>query len=153
MTLPLDIVKYVRKKVIRCVALFAILACATIAVSVLTWNYFTTRTPLAFHISLIVLINVIPFFVAKFPVALIDKSWSGEVVAVDIKTKSDAFSAGGKTYSFTNHQIMLNIKKDDGKTVTIKAKEVGEPNTEITKLLGYTVPNQGDIKQFINYYL
>lgn len=152
MILPADIVKYVKKRVVRCVALFVFLVCATVAISILTWNYFAVRTPLAFHILLIVLINAVPFFVSKFPWALIDRSWNGEIVAVDIKTKSDAFSAGGQTHSFTNHQIMLDIKKKNGKTVKIKVREVGEPNNVITKLSGYTVPNQGDIKQFMDYY-
>ena len=152
MVLPMDIVKYVKRKVVRCVVLFVLLVCVTAAISILTWNYFATRTPLALHICLISLINIVPFWVSKFPISLIDKSWSGEVVAVNIKTKSDAFSAGGQTYSYINHQIMLDVKKENGKTVTIKIKEVGEHNTVITQLLGYTVPNQGNIKQFINYY-
>lgn len=152
MVLPMDIVKYVKRKVVRCIALFVLLACVTATISILTWNYFATRTPLALHICLICLINIVPFWVSKFPISLIDKSWSGEVVAVNIKTKSDAFSAGGQTHSYINHQIMLDVKKENGKTVTIKIKEVGEPNTVITKLLGDTVPNQGNIKQFINYY-
>lgn len=152
MTLPLDLDKYVKKKIIRCIALFVLLACITVAISVLTWNYFAAKTPLAFHICVICLINIIPFWVAKFPIALIDKTWSGEVVAVNIETKSDAFSAGGKTYSYTNHQIMLEVKKENGKIVKIMIKEVGEPNVFITKASGYTVPNQGDIKRFVNYY-
>ena len=152
MTLLEDIVKYVKKKIIRCIALFIILECATILITVLTWNYFAEKTPLLFHITLIVLINMVPFFISKFPKNLIDKSWSGEIIAVNIETKSDAFSAGGKTHSYTKHQIMLDVKKENGKIEKIKIKEVGEHNTVITKQLGYAVPNQGDIKAFTNYY-
>lgn len=152
MTLSADVVKYVKKKVIRCIVLFVLLSCITVAISILTWDYFSAKTPLAFHICVICLINIVPFAVAKFPKVLIDKTWSGEVVGVNIKTKSDAFSAGGKTYSYTNHQIVLDVKKENGKTVKINIKDVGEPNTVITKALGYAVPNQGDIKKFENYY-
>ena len=152
MTLPEDVVRYVKKRVIRCIVLFVLLACIAVAISALMWNYFAEKTPLLFHITLIVLINMVPFFVSKFPKNLIDKSWSGEIIAVNIETKSDAFSAGGKTHSYTKHQIMLDVKKENGKTVKIKIKEVGEPNTVITKTLGYAVPNQGDIKRFVNYY-
>ena len=123
MTLPADVVRYVKKRVIRCIVLFVLLACIAVAISALMWNYFAEKTPLLFHITLIVLINMVPFFVSKFPKNLIDKSWSGEIIAVNIETKSDAFSAGGKTHSYTKHQIMLDVKKENGKTVKIKIKE------------------------------
>ena len=152
MTLPVDIVKYVKRKIIRCIVLFAILLSLTVAVSIFTWDYFAARTPLTFHIIVICVINIVPFAVAKFPWTLMDKSWSGEVLDVNIKTKSDAFSAGGKIHSYTNHQIILDVKKENGKIVKIKIKEVGEPNTVITELLGYTVPNQGNITSFVDYY-
>lgn len=152
MTLPADIVKYIKKKIIRCVVVFLLLQCVTIAISALTWNYFASRVPLAFHIGIIILINAVPFFVAKFPKNLIDSAWSGEIVAVNIKTKSKPFSAGGKVFPYTSHQIILDVKRDNGKVISIMVREIGEPNNVITQLLGYTVPNQGDIKAFIEYY-
>ena len=71
MTLPEDIVKYVKKKVIRCISLFVICLCATIAISILTWNYFSARTPLAFHIGVVFWINIIPFFFLLIPSIII----------------------------------------------------------------------------------
>ena len=152
MTLPADIVKHIKKKIIYCIVVFVLLECVTISISALSWNYFASRVSLDFHIGLIILINAVPFFVAKFPKKLIDRTWSGEIVAVNIKTNSKPFSAGGKVFPYTSHQIILDIKRDNGKVISIMVREIGEPNNVITQLLGYTVPNQGDIKAFIDYY-
>lgn len=138
-----------REKVISCILYFAALEVLAVVLNVFClMPYVTDRRA---YILLITAFHAAPFLVAKFPFKIIDKNWCGEVISVDIKTKNDAFFAGGKTHSYTNHQIMLNVKKENGKVITIKAKEVGEPNPETIGLLGYTVPNQGDIKSFINY--
>ena len=69
--LPKDIVKYVKKKIIGYVALFVLLECAAIVINVLTWEYFAARTPLPFHIGVIVWICIVPFIILKFPFKLI----------------------------------------------------------------------------------
>ena len=138
MTLPEDIVKYVKKKVIRCISLFVICLCATIAISILTWNYFSTRTPLAFHIGVVFWINIIPFFIAKFPWTLIDKSWSGEVVDVSIEEKVGAYTIGKYMGAYPKNIIYLNVKLDNGKNKRIAMQEFG-----IRRHVGFEVPNEG----------
>ena len=151
-SIPKDIRNYVRKKVIFNVLFFVCLEALAVVINVSLFEELRVRLNVGIHILLIIALQIIPFFISKFPFSVIDKSWRGEVVAVNINTKTDAFFAGGKSYSYTNHQIMLDVKKENNKVVKIKAKEVGEPNPETTWLLGYTVPNQGHITAFINYY-
>lgn len=147
MTLPEDIVKYVKKKIIRCIVLFVLLACITIAISVLTWDYFATRTPLAFHIGVLFWINVIPFFVAKFPWTLIDKSWSGEVVDVSIEEKVGAYTIGKYMGAYPKNIIYLNVKLDNGKNKRIAMQEFG-----IRRHVGFEVPNEGDVTKHLEDY-
>ena len=147
MTLPEDIVKYVKKKVIRCISLFVICLCATIAISILTWNYFSTRTPLAFHIGVVFWINIIPFFIAKFPWTLIDKSWSGEVVDVSIEEKVGAYTVANYMGAYPKNIIYLNVKLDNGKNKCISIREYGRG-----RHIGFEVPNEGDVTKHLDDY-
>lgn len=151
-SIPSDIKNYVKKKVISCVLFFIFLELVAVGLNVSMFDSLSSILDTWVHILFIVVLQIVPFVISKFPLNIIDKSWRGEVISVDIKTKTDAFFAGGKTHSFTNHQIILKVKKENDQIVTITAKQVGEPNPETTWMLGYTVPNQGDIKAFINYY-
>ena len=147
MTLPEDIVKYVKKKVIRCISLFVICLCATIAISILTWNYFSARTPLAFHIGVVFWINIIPFFIAKFPWTLIDKSWSGEVVDVSIEEKVGAYTVANYMGAYPKNIIYLNVKLDNGKNKCISIREYGRG-----RHIGFEVPNEGDVTKHLDDY-
>ena len=151
-SLPKDIQRYVRKKIISNVLYFVFLEALAAALNCFTFNSLSSKLEAGLHALMMIALQIVPFVISRFPFNVIDKTWCGEVVAVNIETKNDAFFAGGKTHSYTNHQIMLDVKKENAKIVTITAKEVGEPNPETRGLLGYTVPNQGDIKAFINDY-
>lgn len=150
MTLPADLVKYVKKKVILCIALFVLLMCITVAISILTWDYFAARTPLAFHIGVIFWINVIPFFIAKFPWTLIDKTWCGEVVEVSVEEERGAYNPGGvkdKVSSYVKHVIYLNVKLESGKYKRIAVQEFGK-----RRHVGFEVPNEGDVTKHVDDY-
>ena len=155
MTLPEDVVKYVKKKVIRCISLFVICLCATIAISILTWNYFSTRTPLAFHIGVVFWINIIPFFIAKFPWTLIDKSWSGEVVDVSIEEKVGAYTVANYMGAYTKNIIYLNVKLDNGKNKSISIREYGSRINDIgarSNQVSLAIPNAGDVTKHVDDY-
>ena len=156
MTLPADIAKYVKKKIIRCIALFVLLACITIATSILTWDYFATRTPLAFHIGMIFWINVIPFFVAKFPWTLIDKSWSGEVVDVTIEEEKGTVKiAVGRYWLYIKHVIYLDVKLENGKHKRIAIQEFGSRINDIGaryNQVSFAIPNAGDVTKHVDDY-
>ena len=147
MNLPNDLVNYVKKKVIRCISLFVVCLCATIAISVLTWDYFATRTPLAFHIGVLFWINVIPFFIAKFPWTLIDKSWSGEVVDVSIEEKVGAYTVANYMGAYPKNIIYLKVKLENGKHKRIAIREYGR-----RRHIGFEVPNEGDVTKHLDDY-
>lgn len=147
-SLPEDIKKQVKKKVISHVLHFLLLELAAGAVNLMMFDTLSSRLVGWIHILIIIALQVAPFILTKFPLKLIDSSWRGEVIAVDIESKTDAYIAGGtKVYPYTKHVILLTVKQSDGKITRIKAKEVGQRISA-----SFAVPNEGDIKQYVNYY-
>lgn len=148
--LPKDIVKYVKKKIIGYVALFVLLECAAIVINVLTWEYFAARTPLPFHIGVIVWICIVPFIVLKFPFKLIDRSWRGEIVEISVEEERDAYYPGGvkdKVFPYVKHVIYLNIKLENGRYKRIAVQEFGR-----RQHIGCEVPNEGDVRKHLDDY-
>ena len=60
--LPNDIVKYINRKVARCVIIFVILESIAIGISILSWEYLATNTNIVFHICILFFLYIIPFF-------------------------------------------------------------------------------------------
>lgn len=145
--LPQDIKKYVRKKVLSKVLYFILLELVAFFVNFVTFKTFNSIVDGWIHVLIIIAIQLIPFAISKFPFNLIDKSWSGEVVSVDIETKPDAFMEGGRPIYYTKHEIILGVKREDGNVIKIVAKEVGEK-----RHVGFSPPNAGNIKLYIDYY-
>lgn len=149
--LPKDIVKYVKKKIIGYVALFVLLECAAIVINVLTWEYFAARTPLPFHIGVIVWICIVPFIILKFPFKLIDRSWRGEIVEISVEEERDAYYPGGvkdKVFPYVKHVIYLKVKLGNGKHKRIAVQEFGR-----RQHIGVEVPNEGDVRNHLDDYL
>ena len=147
--LPKDIQKIIKKKIMLCVvkfSLFEILAVA-ISINLLTWERFILNTELAFRCFLVAILILSPFFIAKFPFKLIDKSWCGIVTKVDIREDVGAYATGTKVWPYTKHTIYLTIKKDDGETIEIKAKEFGRRTHK-----GFEVPCEADIRNYLDIY-
>ena len=61
--LPKDIVKTVKKKLVRCITVFAVLEIVAIVISVLSCEYITTNTNVVFYIFIVIFLCVIPFLV------------------------------------------------------------------------------------------
>ena len=146
-SLPQDIKKYVRKKVISDVMYFVLLELIAVGVNIVTFDTFKRLLGGWIHVLIIIVIQLIPVAISRFPFKLIDKSWSGEVLSVDIETKPDAFMEGGRPISYTKHEIILGVRRKDGTVVKIVAKEVGE-----RRHIGFAPPNEGNIKLYIDYY-
>ena len=67
----------------------------------------------------------VPFILFKIPHLFFDSSWTGVVSAVDIKTSIGTYSIGGKHYPYTKNDIVLTVRKENGKTVKCIAKSLG----------------------------
>ena len=147
-SIPKDIQNYVKKKVISNVLFFVGLEVLAVALNVFMFDSLSSRLEGWLHILVIIALQIVPFVISKFPFKTIDKSWNGEVISVDIETKTGSHIIGGtKVAPYTKHEIMLEVKQQNGKTVKIKAKEVGE-----RRHAGFPVPNEGDIRNYINFY-
>ena len=147
-TLPKDIVKVVKKKIARCITVFAVLEIVAIVISVLFCEYITANTNVVFYIFVVIFLCVIPFLISGFPFKLIDKSWMGTVTDVVVKTETGTYTAAGvKAFPYDKNVIYLKVKKDNGKEELILAREFG-----IRSHPGFSVPNEGDIVKHLNDY-
>ena len=146
--LPKDIVKYVYKKIVRCVITFMLLESVAIIIGVLSWQTIAAKTGVIFHVCILVLLIIVPFFVSGFPFKLIDKSWAGNVTEVCIKEKTGTYAdGGGEVFPYPKNVIYLKVRKDNGKEKYIAAKEFG-----IRHHKGFAVPNEGDVTKHVDDY-
>ena len=146
--LPNDICKYVKKKTIRCIGLFLILEAVSITISVFSWEYFSTKTNLGFHISVLILLYIAPFFASGFPWELIDKSWSGIVSDVLVEEERAVnHTSAGRGHSYIKHIIYLKVRTDNGKERCVAVREFG-----IRHHKGFPVPNEGDVTKHLHEY-
>ena len=144
--LPEDIVRYVNKKIIKCVASFVLLGAVSVAICFLSWNYFTTETNTVFHISVLILLCIPPFYVSGFPWKLIDKSWSGTVIDIFVEEETGMnHTSIGRGGPYTKHVIYLKVKKNTGKEKYIAVREFG-----IRRHKGFPVPNEGDVTKHLH---
>lgn len=68
------------------------------------------------QIMFYILLLLIPCIISGVPFKLIDKSWSGTITAVIIEENLKA-SKGGRPRLSKNHDLILMIKRDDGKEI------------------------------------
>ena len=146
--LPNDIVKYINRKVARCVIIFVILESIAIGISILSWEYLATNTNIVFHICILFFLYIIPFFASGLPFKLIDKSWSGVVTEVFIKEETGTYTSGGsRSFPYVKNVIYLQVQKDNGKEVRVAAREFG-----IRSHAGFPVPNEGGVTMHLDEY-
>ena len=147
-SLPKDIIKYVNRKITRCISVFAILEIVAIVISVLTNEYFIKSTNIAFYVFVVVFLCAVPFIVSGFPFRLIDRSWHGVVTETFVKTETGTYTAAGtKAFPYDKNVIYIKVKRDDGKELCIPAREFGIRNHP-----GFPVPNEGDVTKHLNDY-
>lgn len=146
--IPNDIVKYVKRKIIRCIGSFLFLEGMVVAISICSWEYFSTKTNLPFHICVLFFLCMVPFYVSQFPISLIDRSWNGETLEVLIKEERAVnHTSVGRGHSYVKHVIYLKVRKENGKEKYIAVREFG-----VRQHIGFPVPNEGDITKHLNEY-
>ena len=146
--LPQDLVKYVNKRIARCITIFSVSEIVAIVISIFSYDYIATNTNIVFYIFVVIFLCAIPFFVSGFPFKLIDRSWHGVVTEVIVKSETGTYAAAvTKAFPYDKNVIYLKVKKDDGKELRIPAREFGIRNHP-----GFTVPNEGDITKHLNDY-
>ena len=149
--LPEDIRKWIRKKVIFCVTKFLIfeMIAMTVCINLFLWEDFQSNTTVAFKCFLVIISVILPCYISGFPIKLIDKTWSGVVTNVDIREETGVYRAGGggRVFPYTKHVIYLTVEKADGKNIEIPVREFGRRSHK-----GFSVANEGDIRNHLNEY-
>lgn len=147
--LPRDIKKHVKRKIVFCIALFLILEIFAFVFNFLFFNHFSSNSNATFHIILIITLHIFPFFISGFPFKLIDHSWNGKVVGIDIQEEGSTYftSGGGKFAPYTKSVIYLTVKKSNDKEIEIPIREFG-----IRHHKGFSVPNEGKVCYHQNDY-
>ena len=113
--LPEDIRKIVTrsvaKRVIPCIILEFILLWYVILFGEMSFKMVGIEVRILIYIALILL----PFIITGVPLKLIDRSWKGEIVAINVDMGLDR-SVNGRGVREVSY-LVLEIKRDDGKTV------------------------------------
>ena len=148
--LPKDISGYVKKKVLRRLLCLLALLALFAAANVYLWSKLREIDNINndVYVYFIVISIILPFLISGVPLKMIDKSWRGEVIAVDITEETGAYARGKSVAPYTKHVIILKVKKDNGTVCDVRAAEYGIKN----HLLGEAVPNEGNIKHHMNDY-
>ena len=128
-TLPLSLqkkrVSNILWRVIPCVLLFALTL-----TTILLWGEEIFDFPhLLARCVVYAIFLLLPFLITGVPLKLIDKSFSGTVIAVNVTEKigiySRSFAKGGV---YTRHDLVLTIQTDEGKKIKYTALSLGVKN-------------------------
>ena len=127
--LPLSLrkkrVRNILKRVIPCVLLFAFILAAIILRGE---EIFDFPHRLAQRVVYAIFL-LLPFVITGVPLKLIDQSFSGTVIAVNVTEKigvySRSFAKGG---IYTRHDLVLTIQTDEGKKIKYTALSLGVKN-------------------------
>ena len=146
--LPSDILKLIRKRIIKKVMLFLLLE----AVSVLGFLYLSKNSSLSdnlitYFVVLLFLV-IYPVFAAKLHSLITDKQFCGEVVSIRVTDEMGVYTKSLKNILYYPKQsIILTRKLSNGKTQDVKVKSVGQ-RTHV----GFEVPFEGKIEDHISNY-
>lgn len=146
--LPNDISGYVKKKIIKRVLYLFVLIAAFAAANVYLWHEIKDMNMMA-RAAIFITSIILPFVISGVPLKMIDRSWRGEVISVEIKEETGVYMHGGQYATpYAKHVIILNVKKDNGEIEKVRAAEYGTKN----RFRGEDVPNEGDINHHMNDY-
>ena len=131
MKLSKDLKRYVMNRILKRVIPFVILVVVLNVVLVLWGNVIFKTDNKIFQCSCYVLTMLLPFAVTGVPFKLIDRTYLGTIIKVDVATVLDSKSATKVTREmlYTKNIIFLTILLDNGKQIKTKVYE-GEAKLE-----------------------
>ncbi len=123
MTLPNDLKKYCRNKILKRVIPCAVLLVVFATILGLWGNIIFNTYNKAFQTSCYIVVLLIPFAITGVPHKLIDSTYYGIVKKVDIVTTTDNDSSIKPTreHLYLRNTIYLSIERADGKLIHKKA--------------------------------
>ena len=138
--LPLSLRIKRRNRILRKIVICAILFFAFLFI-ILVFGEVLFSVPEKYAVTkslIYLLVLLLPFAITGVPVKLIDKSWSGTVLAVDVKESVGSYKRSlGKYGIYTKHDLVLKIQKDDGREIEYTALSLGvkyKPSQEFSEV-------------------
>ena len=147
-TLPDDIQKIIKKKILIKVMTFIVLEIVAISAVILLANDLSISDNAPAIIAFSALAIVLPFFTSKIYTLITDRSWCGEIISVEIIDEIGAYTTGGaEVYPHPKQTIVLDVKLANGKSKKIKAKSVGQKSH-----VGFAVASEGKIDDYVDLF-
>lgn len=141
-------------RVTSCCIIFALFLFAIImwGERIFPMPQYSPKSFVAVQIGCYVLFMTLPFLITGVPMKLIDSSWSGTVSNVDVEDSIGTFyRAPGRPSTYDRQDLILTIKKDNGKVITRSALSVGE-RYKLNVSDRPPIPTVGKITDHLNDY-
>lgn len=129
MRLPDDLRQVVKKRIIKKLSLFFALLIFLGGVLLLFGDRLFNTDVVAFKVSCYVCVMLLPFVITGVPFCLIDSSWYGEIVRVDIEEAVEA-TRESKPRLYGALYTVITVKKSNGRLIT---KEIKQSNFSMYK--------------------
>ena len=153
--LPKDTKSYVIKSVTKKLLPFLILELIFgLTLVFFGEKIFITKSPSIEKFGYVVFM-LIPVLITGMPFKLIDSSWCGEIVYVEVKTVVDTFSRSpGRPELYENNIVYITVKRDNGKFVYTDAMHLGEKGSYFMRYgrYGPDYYPTGKIEYFVDKY-
>ena len=118
--LPKDIQHHVRNNILKCVVPFAVLEISLIFTLIFFGHVLFPTSLIGIRILCYFLVLIVPFFLTKFPVKLIDRSWYGDIIKVTVKSRTAIYGTT-KLNLRSEQAVLLTIKAPDGEILRTEA--------------------------------
>lgn len=127
----------IRNIAFRCVSCFLLLSLFIFII--IMWGNKIFPSTLDHHmgyaglrILFYVIILLIPFLITGVPLKLIDKSWGGTITAIKVKENLGTTANPRYVHVYQKEDLILTIKKDDGKEIEHTVLSLTEGNKSET---------------------
>ena len=114
--LPEDVKRYLQKKITARIAKCVLFELAVMLLLIFMGERLFSGLGTIGQMLIYIVLMILPFIVTGVPLELIDKSWNGEVIDVDIKATT-AFTKGVRSKQYTENSVWLTIRKNDGDVI------------------------------------
>ncbi len=122
MTLANDLKAVIKKRILKKLSLFLFLAVLFGGILLLFGDRLFNTDILAFKASCYFCAMLVPFVITGVPFSLIDSTWYGEIVRVDIEEATEATNEA-KPRLYGAIYTVITVKKSNGRLITKELKQ------------------------------
>lgn len=141
--LPSDIRKYAKKRLLRMALKFIVFEVLFTLAVILFAVFILSKADGIIRWTICISLIIISVCLFEVPEILHERAWSGEITKVDIRSRSVAYSWGGRLRRRDENVIYLTVKTDKGKTIEKEVAIFSEPSKAqmYASNRGYSVGN------------